>query len=61
MCVYTFIHTHLIVTTKQKSIIDTHTQKERNLNITLKIVIKSPKRGKEETNKNLQNNLKTIK
>ena len=42
-----------MVTTNQKSIIDLHTKRERNPNITLKIVIKSQeKRTKEGTKKN---------
>ena len=37
---------NLKVTTNEKPIIDTHTKRERNLNITLKRVIKS--QGKEQ-------------
>ena len=43
----------LMVITHQKSILDTHTEKrEKNPNVTLRIVIKSQgKRAKEETKK----------
>ena len=45
------LHINLMVITNQKSILDTHTEKrEKNPNITLRIVIKSQgKRAKEET------------
>ena len=43
------LYKNLMVTAKQKSIIDIHTKRKRNPNITLKIVIKSQeKRTKEE-------------
>ena len=39
--------------TNQKSVIDTHTEKKKESNITLNIVIRAQvKRGKEERNKN---------
>ena len=40
------LYMNLKVTTNEKPIIDTHTKRERNLNITLKRVIKS--QGKEQ-------------
>ena len=43
---------NLMVTTNQISRIDMHSKRERNSNITLKIIIKSQgKKGKEDKNK----------
>ena len=42
-----------MVTTNQKSPMDTYTKRERNPNITVKIIIKSQrKKAEEERNKN---------
>ena len=51
-----------MVTTNQKSTVETHTKKKSNPNTTLKIVIKSQeKRAKEEgKKKDLKNKPKTI-
>ena len=54
------LYINLMVTTNQKSVIDTNIKKNRNPNMTLKIVIKSQeKRTKEEKN-TFKNNPKTI-
>ena len=50
-----------MITTNQKSTIDTRTQKKNNPNTTLKIVIRQQeKRAKEEGKKNLHNTHKNI-
>ena len=41
MYTYRLLHQNFMVTTNKKSIIDKHTEKKKNPNITLKIVIKS--------------------
>ena len=47
-----------MITTNQKSTIDTRTQKKNNPNTTLKIVIRQQeKRAKEEGKKNLHNQI----
>ena len=43
MSLYRLLYKNLSVTTNQKSVIDMHTKRKRNPNITLKIVIKSPR------------------
>ena len=60
---YIYTHAHLMVTTNQNSIIDTHKKRERNPNITINIVIRlQGKRIKEEqrNRKELQNNQRTM-
>ena len=53
---YGLLYANLLVTTKQKSIIDIHHKREKNPNIILKIVLKSQgKRTKERNEKELQN------
>ena len=62
MYIHRLLYINLMVTTKQKSVTDTHTKRERNPNITPKVVIKLQKRRtKERTKKNDQTTEKTTK
>ena len=46
-----------MVTSNQKPIIDTHTKREKNSNMTLKIVVKSQKNKRRKGKKDLQNQI----
>ena len=48
MHIHRLLYTNIMATTNQKSVIDKHTKRERNLNITLEIAIKSQRERAKE-------------